>query len=123
MNLEEDLRQYRRRQHLSKLYDEDKLPIQAHDDPDRACQACGATPEWLDETTITLKGGAKQVIPGHYTKVRMLDVDERDICVDCFVREYYVRRYEQRPVSGHGHPGIPRSQARYDGDRFHSGEW
>ena len=120
---EEILRIRDRKKRLSDLYDNGRLPFHSIRDPDHPCQSCGRRSRWIDPESWIDTQGEQHHISGSYESLDFIDVDERDICRACFVREYYIYPANNRTTCGSEHPATPWSERSYHGGRWNKGEW
>ena len=123
LSLKEVLLQHKRKQHLTRLYNQGKLPFHPYADNIHRCSVCGKGARWVEESTGTGDDGKTWRILAHYAPIELLDIDEQLLCRACFCAHYYRGHVGVLRSPGRANGSIPYSQRSYDGDNFHTGEW
>lgn len=121
--LKELLLEHRRKQNLSRLYDQQKLPFHKTEEGTLACDDCHKRAEWIAEVRVKDAQGVYQPIPAHWEGIDLIEIDDLHLCRLCFCVRYYVGLAPHAPSVGQIHPNTPRSERDYDGGRFNAGEW
>ena len=117
------MKQRDRKTILSDLYDSHDLHFSTNQDTRVLCADCREGPIRYARELYIDDDGERSYIPRYTTTMRMLFIDERLICEDCFIKRYYNRPIPRKVDVGVRHGSIPGSQRQYDGDNFYSGEW
>ena len=118
LELSEALRDHARKERLSRLYDNDKLPFRSQ--PVEFRCKCGAKAEYVEPFLYK-----NQLFGGNWLLVEAIDMDDGQspICRKCFCREYYVLHPSSDWGGGTPYSAIPSSERSYNGDAFNKGEW
>lgn len=111
---------HKRKERLSHLYDEDKLPFHSVPDDQICCDECGKTTCWVEA-----HDGLS--IPAHWKKFELVEIEDdtgdgvQRLCRDCFCAKYYINGCDLHV--GNPHTATPSSQNKYDGGCFYGCEW
>lgn len=83
-----------------------------------SCDKCGKTHR-SDRT----EDAAGKTVNVQTVEAELYRLDDFHLCEECFTADWTYIDSDKRPGGGSPNPGIPRSQANYDGGRFNHGEW
>jgi hypothetical protein len=102
----------RRREALTRLYKAEKIKF--HKQPiGTQCDLCSRR-TWIEH----IKGVTEEGVPWEKDVTHDLetcDVDEKNVCRECFVAYYTTISSEKRSAVGNPHSSAPLSEARYHG--------